>query len=196
MSVLVVLDVVIGIWLLAVTIAVLLLYHHAGQMLLHSSAVRAAQGPPLGETVSLRTLTANRAGKDWSLVVYAAADCSVCQKVPASLRGFAEGHRNAVAASVAYRGSIEEAEALAVRLGALVHVHHDPEGRLFRADEVSAIPFAVLADASGRVQAKGMVDVSSKDTRDYSWFQRLLKRAEERRDQIVQPERRAGALTI
>lgn len=162
MTALLVSTIVSWILLLLLSLAVLALYRHFGQLYINSPAGKVEQGPELGS--HLLTISDNdQNGRPITLptpgpvaVIFTDTECTLCATVRVELRAFADAPD--AFAVVFCSGRSQDVDAWSQGLPENVAVVHDRRSMYANKYEVNGTPFAIVAGSEGLVHSKAIVN--------------------------------------
>lgn len=147
--------------LILLTLAVLALYRHFGQLYMNTSENKSAQGPTLGSSV----LSLGKKGLDGrdvylpdgrpTVMVFADTDCEYCAQIRDELIHFEAGSVRFV---LLCSGRKSDVVAWARPLAGHADVIWDHKSALTARYEVNGTPFAVAVDSNARVVGKSIIN--------------------------------------
>ncbi len=147
--------------LILLTLAVLALYRHFGQLYMNTSQNKSAQGPALGSSV----LSLGKKGLDGrdvylpdgrpTVMVFADTDCEYCARIRDELMHFKAGSVRFVLLCAGRRNDVV---AWARSLTENTEVIWDHRAALTARYEVNGTPFAVVVGSNGRVVGKSIIN--------------------------------------
>lgn len=156
---------VVALWVLffAVTLALLALYRHFGQMYMGLPEQKLSQGPEIGSAMPSLALVDTRgrklilpAGRPTALI-FASTTCAFCTEIREALSAPSTSFGDTELV-VLCSGPKSDVEAWAGRTAEAVHVVWDNKGRLRDRFEVNGTPFGVAIGRDSRIRAKGIVN--------------------------------------
>ncbi len=156
----------IALWILVLvlTVGVVALYHHFGEMYLTSRDGRAAQGPEVGNMLK-RSVRETVAGKRLelpvvglpSLILFADTTCRLCGNLRPDFRRFVD-EQHEVDLVVVCGGPEDAVREWSTGLAEVVPVIPDAAHRLSVRYRVGMTPYLVAVDGEGVVRAKGLIN--------------------------------------
>lgn len=189
-------------WVLVIFLgtALLILYSHVGQSLLHSREGHPLQGPDVGKRLEPRVLT-TLSGTRYTLgapspvprlVVFVSPRCVSCKQLLKALPEFVERFGPRVETVLVCRGAERDVRAFTSGVPQGVVVSADASGDFIGAYRVLVTPYAFSIDLEGLVLHKG---VPGTDAAALAVFLPRLRQAEPPRLGFQKPLSSAGART-
>src|SRR6218665_34670 len=154
--------VVTWVFLLLLSVAVLALYRHFGQLYINSPQGRTEQGPEIGSAI-LSFADIDRRGREVRLsasrpaaLLFVDTTCTLCAAVRQGLSAL-EGAPDAQVV-VFCAGQLQDVDAWADGLPENVLVVHDPRSGYANKYEVNGTPYAVVTGVNGIVHGKSIIN--------------------------------------